>query len=170
MRNAGYFRNDNRLVEQVSWDDVQEFLKRPGNRYRLPAEAEWEYAARGGTTTRYSFGDNDSQLGVYAWFYGNARLNTHPVGKKQPNPFGLYDMHGNVWEWCGDTWHGNYQGAPADGSAWLSDGHAGLRVLRGGSWYNDSTHCTSGNRFKEGHDFRFFNTGFRVAASLPGNP
>ena len=103
-------------VENVSWDDVQVFIQRlnaqTGKSYRLPTEAEWEYAARAGSTTDYSFGDDVSQLGRYAWYTANSGGETHPVGEKQPNGFGLYDMHGNVWEWVQDCYISNYAGAP----------------------------------------------------------
>ena len=135
--NPSSFKGADRPVENVSWNDAQAFLKKlsGGNAaFRLPSEAEWEYAARAGTQTAYSFGDDPNQLGKYAW-YGyedNAGKQTHPVGQKKPNAFGLYDMHGNVWEWVADTYHDNYNGAPTDGSAWVSGGSD--RVLRGGGW------------------------------------
>jgi formylglycine-generating enzyme required for sulfatase activity len=113
---------------------------------RLPTEAEWEYAARAGTTTEYSFGDDDQQLGDYAWFNGNARGNDPAVGEKKPNDWGLYDVHGYLWEWCADQWHADYQGAPTDGSAWLSGGKEDFGVLRGGSWRDDSPQLTSSYR------------------------
>ena len=109
-------------------------------------ETEWEYAARGGTTTEYSFGDDESKLGDYAWFADNAGRKTHPVGQKKPNPFGLFDMHGNVFEWVEDHWHSNYQGAPTDGSALLTDDDKALRVLRGGSWCFIVISCRSALR------------------------
>jgi formylglycine-generating enzyme required for sulfatase activity len=117
-----YFKGDDLPVKKVSWDDVQEFIrelneKEGTNKYRLPSEAEWEYACRAGTTTRFSFGDSDSKLGDYAWYDDNSGGKTHPVGQKKPNPGGLYDMHGNVWECVQDTHHGDYNGAPADGRA-----------------------------------------------------
>ena len=103
-KNPSGFKGDNRPVEEVSWEDVQEFIRRlnareQGVTYRLPTEAEWEYAARAGSTTAYSFGDDTLQLGEYAWYWENADGTTHPVGQLKPNAWGLYDMHGNVWEW-----------------------------------------------------------------------
>jgi formylglycine-generating enzyme required for sulfatase activity len=110
--NPSRFKGDTLPVEQVSWEDAQKFIERlnaqeGGTKYRLPTEVEWEYAARAGTTTAYSFGDNPRPLGEYAWFSENFGNTTHPVGQKQPNPWGLYDMHGNVWEWVQD-WYGPY--------------------------------------------------------------
>ena len=133
--NPSYFEGDDDLpVEQVSWDNVQSFItklndKEGTNKYRLPSEAEWEYACRAGTSTRYSFGDNESELGDYAWYDDNSGRQTHLVGQKRANSWGLYDMHGNVREWVQDCWHGSYEGAPADGSAWVSCSGAG-RVNR----------------------------------------
>ena len=119
--NPSHVKGDDLPVERVSWDDVQEFIrklnKKEGtDKYRLPSEAEWEYACRAGATTRYSFGDSESKLGDYAWYHENSGDKTHPVGKKKPNPYGLYDMHGNVWERVQDERH-SYDGAPNDGSA-----------------------------------------------------
>ena len=136
--NPLYFKGDDLPVERVSWDDVQDFIKKLNekegtNKYRLPTEAEWEYAARAGTTTRYSFGDDDSKLGEYAWYSENSGHKTHPFGKKVANPWGLYDVHGNVWEWVQDEWHDTYNGAPTDGSAW-EDGVSAALVYRGGRW------------------------------------
>ena len=132
-------------VEKISWNDAQAFVSnlnvavethgRASLQFRLPSEAEWEYAARAGTSTAYSFGDDPNQLGDYAWFDDNSNDTTHPVGEKLPNPFGLYDMHGNVWEWVADTGHDNYTGAPTDGSVWGSLGDEKAKILRGGSWY-----------------------------------
>jgi formylglycine-generating enzyme required for sulfatase activity len=114
---------------------------------RLPSEAEWEYAARAGTATRYSFGDDVSAIDDYAWHTGNAAGNDPPVGAKKPNAWGLYDVHGYLWEWCADsTWHADYQDAPTDGSPWSEGGDAGRRVLRGGSWKDPAEQLTSAYR------------------------
>jgi formylglycine-generating enzyme required for sulfatase activity len=148
--NPSYFNGDNLPVETVSWDDVQKFIKklneREGtNKYRLPSEAEWEYAARAGTTTRYSFGDDESKLGDYAWYHANSGNKSHEVGQKMPNPWGLYDMHGNVWEWVQDKWHDNYKGAPTNGSAWES-GSSSKRISRGGGWFSRAWLLCSADR------------------------
>jgi len=133
------FRGDNRPVEQVSWNDIQRFLgklnKQSGKTFRLPSEAEWEYAARAGTSSKWSWGNSEGSAGSYVWYDKNSGSKTHPVGQKKPNAFGLYDMHGNVWEWVQDNWHDSYRGAPSDGSVW-GGGDSRLRVLRGGSWYD----------------------------------
>jgi len=157
-------------VENVSWDDLQGFIKRLNkkedtDKYRLPTEAEWEYAARAGTSTRYSFGDDESMLGEYAWYDENSGEKTHPVGEKKPNPWGLYDIHGNVWEWVQDRWHENYDGAPLDGSAWESGG-SGRRIQRGGGWHTSARRCRSANRIGYTPDIRFYNIGVRLVRSL----
>ena len=167
--NPSYFKGDKRPVENISWNDVQEFLQRLGNGYRLPTEAEWEYAARVGTTTEYSFGDDESKLGEYAWFSRNAGGQTHPVGQKKPNPFGLHDMHGNVWEWVEDPWHENYKGAPTDGSVWLTEGNNARRVLRGGSW-DYYSYLRSANRNLNYPDVRNDYNGFRVVVGAQTQP
>lgn len=148
--NPSNFKGDNLPVENVSWNDAQDFVKKLNekegtDKYRLPSEAEWEYAARAWTTTRYSFGNDDSDLGDYAWYNYNSGRKTHPVGQKQPNPWGLYDMHGNVWEWVQDEWHSDYDGAPTDGSAW-EDGSNSYRVWRGGGWISIAGFCRSAQR------------------------
>jgi formylglycine-generating enzyme required for sulfatase activity len=153
--NPSDFKGDDNLpVEDVSWDDVQEFIKKLNekegtNKYRLPSEAEWEYACRAGTTTRYSFGDSESKLGEYAWYFDNSNDKMHPVGQKKHNSWGLYDMHGNVWEWVQDRWHDNYDGAPADGSAWKS-GNDARWVIRGGGLNYFARCCRSASRFFNG--------------------
>lgn len=153
-------------VEQVSWDDAQAFVsklsEKTGKKYRLPSEAEWEYAARAGSQTNYSFGDKENELRRYAWFIGNAGHKTHPVGEKVANAFGLHDMHGNVWEWTEDCWNSNYAGAPGDGSAWTA-GNCSLRVVRGGSWGSSSRFLRSAFRYGGTTARRYSNDGFRVA-------
>ena len=153
-------------VEQVSWNDTQEFIQKlnakTGKTYRLPTEAEWEYAARAGSQTEFSFGDNANDLGKYAWFSGNSSNQTHPVGEKLPNAFGLYDMHGNVWELTQDCWNLSYISAPVDGSAW-TNGDCPRRVLRGGSWGDDPQILRSAFRYGNSSAYRFNYFGFRVA-------
>jgi formylglycine-generating enzyme required for sulfatase activity len=151
-------------VEQVSWDDAQNFVNRlnesnDGFRYRLPTETEWEYASRAGTT-----GDYAGNLSEMAWYSENSGSKTHAVGGKQPNAWGLADMHGNVWEWCQDWYHETYYGAPTDGGAWLSGGEQKYRVLRGGSWYNLATNLRSALRGRNTPDYRGAYGGFRVVA------
>jgi formylglycine-generating enzyme required for sulfatase activity len=175
-----YTGNLNRPVEQVSWSDATNYCSKltaqersagrlpAGWAYRLPTEAEWEYAARAGTTTRFSYGDDPgyTQLGNYAWYPANSGSQTHAVGQKQANPWGLYDMAGNVWEWCSD-WYATYPGGsltdpvgPASGS---------LRVLRGGGWGYDGQYCRSADRGYDTPDFRLNDRGFRavLAAGQP---
>ena len=167
--------SDRRPVEQVSWYDAVEFCGRlsklTGREYRLPSEAEWEYACRAGTTTPFYFGEtitgelaNYRASNAYAGEpKGEYREQTTPVGQFPPNAFGLYDMHGNVWEWCADTWHGNYDGAPTDGSAWIEKGNDNLSPLRGGSWGLIPTYCRSAIRFYVyRRDYRNLYNGFRV--------
>ncbi len=163
--NPSRFQGDDLPVEKVSWDDVQEFLEKLGNGFRLPTEAEWEYAARGGTTTAYSFGDDASQLGEYAWFSDNSQGKTHPVGKKRPNPFGLYDMHGNGWEWCSDWYSSGYygecekQGTVIDPQGPKSGSN---RVFRGGGWSNIAVVCRSAYRYFDSPGDRSDHLGFRL--------
>lgn len=153
-------------VEQVSWDDAQEFVKKlsekTGKLYRLPSESEWEYAARGGMQTAYSFSDDTADLNSFAWFMDNSNSQPHPVGDKSPNAFGLCDMHGNVWEWVKDSWNSSYVGAPLDGSAWTV-GSNNERVLRGGSWRNFPEYLRSATRNYAGANVRYSDFGFRVA-------
>jgi formylglycine-generating enzyme required for sulfatase activity len=166
--NPSWFTGDDNLpVEQVSWDDVQDFIsklndKEGTTKYRLPSEAEWEYACRAGTRTRYSFGDDESELGDYAWYFSNSDWQTHPVGQKKPNPWGLYDMHGNVWEWVQDCVNVSYDGAPADGSAWVVactyDG--AYRVVRGGCCISSAGSCRSADRYHGDQGYRYTNLGF----------
>jgi len=165
-----FFKGDDLPVERVSWYDVQEFIKKLNekegtDKYRLPSEAEWEYVVRAGTTTMYSFGDNVSELGDYAWYRGNSNGTTHPVGQKNPNPWGLYDMHGNVQEWMQDSWHVTYDGAPTDGSAWESN-DAPLKVRRGGAWRQEAGELRSANRLDDDPYGRFPGLGFRLVRNI----
>lgn len=152
-------------VDNVSWNDAQEFIKKlnaknDGYTYRLPSEAEWEYACRAGTTGEFA-GDLDSM----AWINSNANNTWHPVGQKKPNAWGLYDMYGNVAEWVTDVYHMSYEGAPADGSAWTTEGVQDRRMMRGGNYFFDDPHSTSSSVRSyddpaKGRD----GIGFRVAA------
>ena len=174
--NPASFKGDNRPVEKVSWDDAvtfcQKLTQKTGNNYRLPSEAEWEYACRAGTKTPFSFGDNITTdlvnyNGNYSYRFaqeGEYRQRTTDVGIFPPNAFGLYDMHGNVWEWCEDDWDVNYINAPTDGSAW--NGLSGdLKVLRGGSWSHLPDHCRSACRTYYDLAYLDGNIGFRVVCS-----
>jgi formylglycine-generating enzyme required for sulfatase activity len=184
------FKGNDRPVECVSWDDATEFCRRlsqyTGRTYRLPSEAEWEYACRAGTTTPFHFGetisdelanycpqdreiDGKQYKGVYGrGIEGKYREETMDVGKFPANQFGLYDMHGNVLEWCEDDWHSDYTGAPDDGSAWLeSDQKASKRLLRGGSWYIIPEYCRSSVRVSHARDIHYSLLGFRVSCVLP---
>lgn len=155
-------------VENVSWDDVQEFIKalnrKEGKSYRLPTDADWEYAARAGSKGRFCFGDSDSQLGEYAWYSENSGDKTHPVGQKRSNEWGLYDMHGNVWEWCQDG-EGDYPGGSVTNPTGPSSG-AG-RVFRGSSWDGGAGYCSFGGRGAGLQSGRFDDGGFRLVL-LPG--
>ena len=151
-------------VEMVSWDDIQDYLRKlnakTGKQYRLPSEAEWEYACRSGGSYTYC---GSHTLGDVAWFYDNSDRKTHPVGQKQANAFGLYDMSGNVWEWVADCWNSNYAGVPSDGSAWMR-GECGSRVLRGASWLDTPGNARAAYRGRYTSGFRDFNSGFRLAS------
>jgi formylglycine-generating enzyme required for sulfatase activity len=168
--------NPQNPVEYVSWFDAKAFCEKlsqlTGINYRLPTEAEWEYACRAGTQTRFSFGDDESQLGDYAWFDGNSNNTTHPVGKKRPNPWGLCDMHGQVWEWCADQYHDSYVNKPEklkeNGNiAWVDNNitNQSLMLLRGGSWNDYPVYCRSANRSRLNADYCYDALGFRVAVS-----
>ncbi len=178
--NPAHFKDrpdsDRRPVERVNWYDAIEFCARlsklkEGREYRLPSEAEWEYACRAGTTTPFYFGETiTGELANYNASYtyaeeakGEYREETTPVGQFPPNAFGLYDMHGNVREWCADTWHDNYDGAPTDGSAWTEKGNDYRSPLRGGSWGYLPNYCRSAIRsLNYRRDIRLYYDGFRV--------
>lgn len=164
FNNPSSFSNcDNCPVENVSWEDVQAFIKKLNDRgdgkYRLPTEAEWEYAARAGSTTKYSFGDGEGTLGIYAWYDANSGSRTHEVATKQPNAWGLYDMHGNVWEWVQD-WYGDYPSGSVTNPKGATSGSE--RVLRGGSWGNNTVILRSACRSSYAPSVRDQFLGFRL--------
>ncbi|HCB15199.1 MAG TPA: Sulphatase-modifying factor protein, partial [Gammaproteobacteria bacterium] len=195
-KNPSRFQSPTRPVEQVSWNDAQNFIKKineqvPTLNLALPSEAQWEYACRAGTETAIYTGNleilgecNAPVLDPIAWYSGNSgvdfeldngydssswpekqypheRTGTRPVKLKQANPWGLYDMLGNVWEWCQDHWHDHYESAPDDGSAWLSSDAGAARVLRGGSWSNGARHVRAAYRPHDRPADRSVNCGFR---------
>jgi formylglycine-generating enzyme required for sulfatase activity len=162
-------------VEMVSWDDTQGFIKKlneieRGEAYRLPTDSEWEYATRAGTTTLFWFGDDVDKLTDYNWFRSNSESKTHPAGQKKPNPWGLYDLHGNVGEWVEDDWHDDYNGAPDDGRSWVNEPRGDYRVIRGGGWYGGARGCRSATRSSWGPGFRFSVVGFRLSRSVSLGP
>ncbi|MFN7894852.1 MAG: formylglycine-generating enzyme family protein, partial [Cyanobacteriota bacterium] len=178
--NPSHFKGDQRPVESVSWEDAIEFChrlsQRIGRNYTLPSEAQWEYACRAGTTTPFHFGSTISTK--LANYNGNAvygdgekgefRQQTMDVASFPANPWGVHDIHGNVWEWCADHWHGNYEGAPEDGSAWIdeeakeNENSMNRRLLRGGSWFYGPGDCRSACRDLCHPDDRNDIIGFRV--------
>ena len=168
--NPNNFKGDDLPVETASWNDCVEFCtklsKRESKNYRLPTEAEWEYACRAGSQTAYHFGDDPSNLGDYAWFRENTNVNPHPVGQKKPNSWGLYDMHGNVWQWCEDWWDGDYySNSPGDNP--VNTKATLYRVARGGSWAFSPRYCRSAFRQNFSPGNRGDGFGFRVVLSLP---
>ncbi|MBF0628778.1 MAG: formylglycine-generating enzyme family protein [Magnetococcales bacterium] len=171
--NPSYFSScgDTCPVEQVSWNDLQDFFSRLNFRgegtYRLPTEAEGEYAARAGTTTAYSFGSSDSNLSNYAWWdsgVGGNASETHPVAQKLPNPWGLYDMHGNVWEWVADYWSDTYSSSAVTDPQGPSSGSS--QVVRGGGWYN-GVGLRSALRYDNDPGLRYYGIGARVLRTNP---
>ncbi len=173
-KNPSTFKGSNHPVECVSWNDAMEFCERLSQRtdqkYTLPSESQWEYACRGGTNTPFYFGDtitpdlvnHKNDYSYRKVFKGMNRERTTAVGNFPPNTFGLYDMHGNVWEWCLDTWHQNYQGAPTDGSGWMETTNNNYHLLRGGSWGSNPDYCRSAYRVKRSAMIRYYSIGFRV--------
>ncbi len=174
----GHGVGDDYPVYFVSWNNSQAFIEAltalnllGEGTFRLPSEAEWEYACRAGTTTSFYFGDSDCsptgcgpcELDSYAWWCGNnIPFETSPVGQLLPNAFGLYDMHGNVREWCQDDWHDNYNEAPVDGSAWEDEPRSAYRVHRGGSWGDEARDCRSSCRSKNLYDYPLGSVGLRL--------
>jgi formylglycine-generating enzyme required for sulfatase activity len=165
--NPSHFRGDDRPVEQVSWDDCQEFCGRlgqlTGKSFRLPTEAEWEYACRAGTTSHYCNGGDEAALKKVGWFNGNSNSQTQPVGQLPPNAWGLFDVHGNVWEWCQD-WHANYH--TSDVEDYICNNTSESRVFRGGSWYDGPPMCRAAYRFCGAPGGRYNNLGCRVVLGL----
>jgi formylglycine-generating enzyme required for sulfatase activity len=169
--NPSYFSGKKRPVERVSWGDATQFCNRlsqiTGRYFTLPSESQWEYACRAGSTTSFNFGNSIiTDLANYNGNYSSGlapngvwRQETTEVGNFPPNAYGLYDMHGNVWEWCLDTWHENYFGSPTDGSAWV-DSSTNFRVMRGGCWYWDFSGCRSASRNYSSGQYNI--NGFRV--------
>lgn len=173
--NPSHFNgNPNHPVERVSWNDCQKFIQKlnetkqdSGKAFRLPTEAEWEYACRAGTAARFYWGDDPDEKDIwnYAWFSDNSFGRTHDVGKRLPNLWGLYDMNGNIWEWCEDDWHENYDGTPSGGSTWVDSPRGPHRVLRGGSLSYDAGDCRSATRAGSGPGGRDYGLGFRIVLS-----
>jgi formylglycine-generating enzyme required for sulfatase activity len=170
--NSSAFRGPKYPVNAVSWDDCQTFIKKlndkfatQGGKFQLPTEAQWEYACRAGSTTAWCSGDDVAKLADYAWHRGNAGEAIHPVGQKKPNAWGLYDMHGDLWEWCADVYDRRYYAAsPTDDPA--GPAVNGYRVLRGGSWYLGPEYARSARRSWLGQNVGSFLHGFRVALGL----
>ena len=168
---AGSSNDPKAPVSNISWDDAQSYVRwlsqKTGEEYRLPSEAEWEYAARGGTETIYWWGDDAGANRANCQDCGSQWDNQQaaPVGSFQANSFGLYDMHGNIWEWTADCWNSSYNKAPADGNAWLK-GDCLARVLRGGSWKQDADYMRAARRSWYDRDVRYYLHGMRVAKTL----
>ena len=156
-------------LRRIRWTEAVAYAKwksgHEGKTFRLPTEAEWEYACRAGSTTKYCFGDDDSALADYAWYRENSKGFTHDVGIKKPNAWGLYDMHGNVWEWCLDWYADDFTSTPCDGSAYTVENEKG-RVLRGGSFNGDSEKCSSTFRINLGSGGKNYFIGFRLVLEL----
>ncbi|HWY85465.1 MAG TPA: formylglycine-generating enzyme family protein [Gemmataceae bacterium] len=170
--NPARWKGARNSVEMVNWHEARDFcakataelhklkLIEQGAEIRLPSEAEWEYACRAGTATSYSFGDNLEDLGKYCWYKQNAPGNDPPVGKKLPNEWGLFDMHGYVWEWCADSGHEDYKNAPVDGNPWIAP-DSKERMIRGGSYADAADAVRSSSRRAVAAEFRSDTVGFR---------
>jgi formylglycine-generating enzyme required for sulfatase activity len=167
-----YSTGDRDPVVEVSWEDARKYCawlsEESGQAIRLPSESEWECACRAGSKREFCFGDDEKRLGEYAWYAANSDGKAHAVGTRRANAWGLHDLHGNVWEWCEDTYHENYEGAPADGTAWTEGGEevepgTPLRVFRGGIWDFWAVYCRSANRGGDHPRSRFRFLGFRPA-------
>ena len=160
-------------VYYVSWDDCKTFIQALNQMgvgtFRLPTEAEWEYACRAGTSTRFYWEDdsNYSLINLHAWYDSNTNFHSHEVGEKQANSWGLYDISGNVWEWCEDDLHGTYNGAPSDGSAWVDLTRSPYRIARGGSWGYSTHYCRSAYRGSSTPDYCGAYFGLRLVKVIP---
>ena len=169
--NPSYFRGDDRPVEQVSWEEARDFIEKLNcltgrTTYRLPSEAEWEYAARGGKQGKgYKYSGSD-KLDEVGWYRDNSHRETKSVGQKAPNELGLYDLSGNLWEWTQDQWHGNYEGRPFNGNPREDRAPGAFRVLRGGYWGYDPQFCRISCRDNLAPANRSDDVGFRLALSL----
>lgn len=156
-------------VRRVRWTDAIAYAnwksQREGRKFRLPTEAEWEYACRAGSESTFCFGDDENQLEEYAWYSKNAKGHTHDIGSKKPNAWGLYDMHGNIWEWCLDRFSEDYTNTPTDGSAYSIANDKG-RVLRGGSFNADAQKCSCSSRINLGSAGKNYFIGFRLVEEL----
>ena len=156
-------------IRRLTWLSAVAYCKwlseREGKTFRLPTEAEWEYACRAGSYAKYCFGDDEAKLGEYAWYKENSEKVTHNVGTKKPNAWGLYDMHGNIWEWCSDRYAENYADVPNDGSAYMVRSEKGM-VLRGGAWSGKPENLRSASRINLGASSRNYFVGFRVVVEL----
>lgn len=163
----GFFKGDDLPVERITWREANEYCRRLSEkekkRYRLPTQAEWEYACRAGTTTAYYTGGNEAALAAAGWYLGNSGNQSHPVGRKKPNRWGLYDMHGNVSEWCAKPPDSDTTGSK---SAQLDREEKALRDLRGGSWGLNASECRSASRLRNAGTFRYFDLGLRVLCEL----
>jgi len=166
---SSFNNNDTHPVDSVSWEEAKKFCEQLSisseMQVFLPSEAQWEYACRAGTRTKYFFGNQADDLNNYGWFEKNSNNTTHSVGLKHPNSWDLYDMHGGIREWCLDEWHDNYQNAPDDGRPWSGDSQNNRHVLRGGSWNTQADLCTSASRDFLPSDIKLETVGFRIACN-----
>jgi formylglycine-generating enzyme required for sulfatase activity len=171
-KNPARWKGPRNSVEMVSWDEANDFCRKAtaelrkrklikaGEVIRLPSEAEWEYACRAGTKTKWSFGDTEADIGAYAWYKVNAPGNDPPVGRKKPNAWGLHETHGYVWEWCADAWHPSHEGASPDGTP-RGGTNVKERVIRGGAYSSTPDECRSAYRAGKPADYRSDTLGFR---------